>query len=76
MNVNTVSRPYLLTFHSSGHSYPATSEEAQRLIDGNPVVTATRNKVVLQGDGGGSWLHRVTLRPATRGGGPAFVVTR
>ena len=32
MTISTVDRPYTLTFHASGHSYPLTSTEAQRLL--------------------------------------------
>ena len=68
-------RPYILTFHASGHSYPLTSEEAQRLIDAYPVRTATRNRVVLHGHNSSHAYNRTTIRPATLGGGPAFIVT-
>jgi hypothetical protein len=76
MRVYTVARPYVLTFHGSGHSYPLTSEEAQRLIEGNPVVRATRNRVILQGGNDGKPYNRTTLRPATLGGGIAFRIER
>ena len=68
--VTVVARPYVLTFQSSGNSYPTTSEDAQRLIDGYPVLTATKYRVVLRGESG----ERCVLRPATVGGGPAFTV--
>lgn len=70
--IETVARPYLLTFRASGHTYPLTSEDAQRLIDAYPAVSATSQRVVLRGDDG----TRSEIRPATRGGGIAFVVER
>lgn len=74
--IQTVARPYLLTFHSSGHTYPLSSAEAQRLLDEYPAVTATRNKVVLVGHNTSRASERSTIRPATIGGGPAFVIER
>ena len=76
MNVHTVKRPYTLTFRATGQRYPLTSDEAQRLIDEYPVVTATRNRVVLQGHNTGKASERTTITPATVGGGPAFTVSR
>jgi len=70
MTISTVPRPYLLSFQS-GHTYPVTSEEAQRLIDAYPAVIATRSRVVLRGDDG----TLSTLWPATRGAGSAFVIS-
>jgi hypothetical protein len=74
--ITTVARPYTLTFHGSGHSYPLTSEEAQRLIDEYPAVTATRNRVVLVGHNTSRTADRSTIRPATLGGGIAFIVSK
>jgi hypothetical protein len=71
MVVQTVQRPYTLTFRS-GHVYDLTSEEAQLLIDSVPVVRANRQRVLLRGDDG----QVSVLEPATLGGGDAFVVTR
>lgn len=70
-SVSVVRRPYLLTF-ASGNVYPLTSEEAQRLIDEYPIVTATRHRVTLRGDDG--TISHIT--PATLGGGDAFEVTK
>jgi hypothetical protein len=70
-SVSVVRRPYLLTF-ASGNRYPLTSEDAQRLIDEYPIITATRNRVTLRGDDG----TRSTITPATIGGGVAFEVTK
>lgn len=75
MTITTVSRPYVLTFVSSGQSYQLTSTEAQRLLDEYPAVTATRNRVVLQGHNSARASERTILRPATVGGGPSFIVT-
>lgn len=74
MKISVVERPYTLTFHSSGHSYPLTSEEAQRLLDEYPAVTATRNKVVLVGHNSSKAVDRSSIRPATLGGGSAFII--
>lgn len=76
LTISTVSRPYLLTFVSSGHSYPLTSADAQRLLDEYPAVSATRNRVVLHGHNSSRASDRTILTPATRGGGPAFLVVR
>jgi hypothetical protein len=76
MKIQTTARPYILTFVSSGHSYPLTSDEAQRLLDEYPAVTATRNRVVLQGHNTGRASERTMIRPATLGGGPAFIVDK
>jgi len=75
MKVYAVERPYSLTF-ANGHSYLLSSVEAQRLLDEYPVVTASRNRVVLQGHNTDVASARTTLRPATLGGGPAFVIER
>lgn len=76
MKITAIARPFILTFHSSGHSYPLTSDEAQRLLDEYPAVRATRNRVVLPGHNTSRVAERATLRPATLGGGPAFIITR
>lgn len=76
MKISTVARPYILTFNASGHSYPLTSEDAQRLLDEYPAVTATRNRVVLQGHNTSRASERSVIRPATLGGGPAFVIEK
>ena len=75
MMITVTSRPYLMTFAASGHAYTLTSEEAQRVIDGNPVVRYSCNRVILQGGNDAKAYNRVTLRPATLGGGPAFTLT-
>jgi hypothetical protein len=72
--IQAVQRPYLLTFHVSAFTYPVSSEEAQRLLDSYPAITATRSRVVLRGDGENN--KGCTLRPATRGGGPAFIISK
>jgi hypothetical protein len=71
-NIVAAARPFLLTFHSSGHTYPLTSDEAQRLLDEYPAHSATRNRVVLVGHNTSRASERTTLQPATHGGGPAF----
>lgn len=76
MTIQTVKRPYTLTFLATRTSYLLTSDEAQRLLDEYPAVTATRNRVVLQGHNTADPKQRTVLTPATRGGGPAFIVTR
>lgn len=65
-------RPYIITFGDSGLSYPMTSYDAQHMISGYRVVKATSARVLLRGDSG----MDIILRPATRGGGPAFEVSR
>lgn len=74
--VSTVARPYIVTFLATGQSYPLTSEEAQRLLDEYPAVTASRNRVVLPGHNTSDPKQRCVLQPSTKGGGPAFVVKR
>ena len=76
MKIYTTPRPYTLTFASSGHSYPLTSDEAQRLLDEYPAVTASRSRVVLQGHNSSRASDRTTLRPATLGGGAAFSIVK
>jgi len=76
MRITAKARPFILTFLATGTSYPLTSEEAQRLLDEYPAVTATRNKVVFQGHNTSKASERTVLQPATRGGGPAFDVDR
>jgi hypothetical protein len=74
--ITAVQRPFILTFRATGTSYPLTSAEAQNLLDEYPAVSATRNHVVLPGHNTPDAKQRVDLRPATRGGGPAFIVGR
>lgn len=74
MKITAVQRPFRITFLATHTSYPLTSEEAQRLLDEYPVVSATRNRVVLQGHNTNKASERTILRPATVGGGPAFVL--
>ncbi len=70
--ITAASRPFLLTFVSSRHAYLLTSDDAQRLIDGNPIVRASSNLVVFEAHNKVSAQERSMLRPATLGGGPAF----
>ena len=72
--IYTVPRPYLITFHATGSTYPLTSDDAQRLLDEYPAVRATSAYVVLQGEGKPYPMNRTTIRPATAGGGVAFIV--
>lgn len=72
MQVEVFPRPYVLTFHATGTSYPLSSDDARRLIAEYPIVKATRNRVELRGDDG----RKTTIQAATLGGGPAFEVTR
>src|SRR5512144_2697634 len=76
MKITAAARPFILTFRATGTSYPLTSEEAQRLLDEYPAITATKNKVVLVGHNTADRRQRTILRPATLGGGPAFKVER
>lgn len=74
--ITAVQRPFILTFHASGHSHRLTSDEAQRLLDEYPAVSATKYRVVLPGHNTARVAERATLRPATVGGGPAFIIER
>jgi len=76
MTITAARRPFTLTFHATGTSYPLTSEEAQRLLDEYPAFRATANRVILHGHNSSKPCDRTTLRPATLGGGPAFTITR
>lgn len=76
MKITTVQRPYTLTFLATGTSYPLTSEGAQRLLDEYPAHSATKYKVVLEGHNTPDPKQRTVLRPATRGGGPAFLISK
>jgi len=75
MTVTTVDRPYLMTLPQRGYgiSFPLSSTEAQEMLDHNPVITATRERVVLHDVNNARWIE---LTPATLGGGAAFVLTR
>lgn len=74
--ITTVARPYTLTFLATGTSYPMTAEDAQRVLDEYPAVTATAYRVVLVGHNTGDPRQRTVLTPATLGGGVAFIVER
>ncbi len=76
MQITTVQRPYLLTFLSTGTTYPLTPDEAQRLLDEYPAVRATKNRIVLQGHNTSRASERTVLRPATLGGGSAFIIKK
>jgi hypothetical protein len=76
MKITATARPFILTFHASGHSYLLTQDEAQRLLDEYPAVRATRNRVVLVGHNTARASERSTIQPATLGGGPAFIIER
>jgi len=72
VKVYALARPFILDFGTPGGRYPITSEEAQRLIDSYPVLSANRTAVVLRADDGG----KVRITPATLGGGPAFDIEK
>ena len=76
MKITAAQRPFIMTFHSSGHSYPLTAEETQRLLDEYPAHTATCNRVVLVGHNSTQPYDRTTIKPATIGGGKAFTIER
>ena len=76
MKVTASARPFVLTFLATGTSYPLTSDEAQRLLDEQPIYTASRHRVVFHGHNTARASERTVLRPATLGGGPAFTVER
>lgn len=76
MKITALARPFVLSFHATGTAYLITSEEAQRLLDEYPAISATRNRVVLPGHNTSDPKQRVVITPATRGGGPSFTVER
>jgi hypothetical protein len=76
MTITAIDRPFVVTFLATGTSYPMAADECQRLLNEYPAVTATRNRVVLHGHNTPDPRRRVVIRPATVGGGPAFVVVR
>lgn len=76
LHAEPVDRPYLLTFHATGTSYPLSADEVRNLLREYPIVTATKYRVVLPGHNTADPKQRCTIRPATLGGGPAFLVTR
>jgi hypothetical protein len=76
MKITATQRPFVLTFHATGMHYALTSDEAQRLLDEYPAVSAAENRVVLPGHNTRDPRQRSTLRPATAGGGPAFIIDR
>ena len=76
MTITAAQRPYVLTFLSTGGTYPLSADEAQRLLDEYPAVRASRNRVILQGHNTASPRERTELRPSTFGGGPAFTIER
>lgn len=63
-----VHRPYVVTFPATGDIYPLSSEEVDRLISEYPLVSGSRNQIVLRADDG----QKCVISPATLGGGPAF----
>lgn len=72
--VHVQQRPYVLTFVDTGQSYRLTSDEAERLVQSEVILYASRNLVKFErhnSTGVGS-----ILRAATVGGGPAFIVER
>lgn len=78
ISVRTVERPYLITFtyaqkpREYGGTYPLTSAEAQKLLDEYPILSASPRRVIIRGEGS----TRCVLKPATLGGGVAFVVSK
>lgn len=75
MKITADRRLFTLTFLATGTSYPMTSEEAQRLLDEYPAYSATKYKVVLYGHNTPDPKQRTVLRPASRDGNPAFLIT-
>jgi hypothetical protein len=74
--VHVIDRPFTITLLATGTSYPLNSDEVRNLLDEYPVITATRNRLVLPGHNTSDPKQRVIIRPATLGGGPAFIVSR
>jgi hypothetical protein len=65
MKITATARPFILT--AGGHSYRLSSVEVQRLLDTSTPSQSSPNKITLTVMGVTS-----VIRPATRGGGPAF----
>jgi len=76
MKITAVQRPFIATFHASGHQYAWTSEQTQRVLDEYPAIKANTQRVVLPGHNTSNPRERVTIQPATRGGGPAFIISK
>lgn len=76
LKITACQRPFLLTFLATGTTYPLTTEETQRILDEYPAVKATKYRVILQGHNTSDPRQRTVIQPATRGGGPAFIVSR
>lgn len=73
ITAETFPRPYTMVFKSSGHAYPMSRADVDRLLAEYPIVKATANRVDLRGDGTGNDTYIIA---ATLGGGPAFAITR
>jgi hypothetical protein len=71
IKVTVTSRPYTLSVDGTPNSYLLTSIEAQRLIDASTILNVAPNRVDVSGAG-----ERTIIRPATLGGGDAFLFTR
>jgi hypothetical protein len=76
MRIDVTDRPYVFTLQGTGQTYLATAEQAQRALDGYRVLSYGSDRVTVQAGYLDRPEDRVTLQPATRGGGPAFVITR
>jgi hypothetical protein len=76
MTVTVLDRPYIMTFLATGTSYLVTSSEVRNVLAEYPVITATRSRLVMMGHNTPDPKQRVVIRPATLGGGPAFIVTK
>ena len=72
IRVYPVSRPYVWRRSDSLASFPASSEEVERLLAAYPLVSASRSRVKLAASNGAT----VEIYPATLGGGPAFEIVR
>lgn len=68
VRIEVADRPYRITFRATGTSYPLTAEEVRRLEAEYPLVAYTPNRMTLRADDG----QKVTISPATLGGGPSF----
>ena len=76
MTITAVDRPFVLTFPASGHHYPVSASEVQRMLDAYPAIVATKYRVVLRSDEPLPHRLQPTITPATRGGGPAFLIDK
>lgn len=72
MKITVADRPYMLHFHATGTAYPLSADEVRNLLREYPVLRFQRNRLLLPGHNTGDRAQRVSIRPATLGGGASF----